>query len=499
MVAPNPLFRGGWSWKKFNATVINDIWPEVFFFTLVAVMVCLVSNLTSVNLGISNALLTVLGTVLGLVISFRTSSAYERYQDGRKMWTAIGVASKNLTQMIWIHAQSDRSGIEALQNQTDIEVAVEKKTMINLIQAFSVAVKHFLRDEPGMYYEDLYPLICFLPRHVNTHLPHEKLPLWHSHEGFEEAATQVETTQQESLNGLQIDSTGKLGSWPSRGRRSRRSTFDPESVLPRVGSEHPLKPARNPPETRITDYIPLFRVFRWLGQVILRRTRSQSELGGKRLRKRGQGIDLVESHIPLEILLVLSNYSAFLMKHSLIQPAIASGITANLALLQDTLSNLERTCNTPLPFAYQAHLRMSLWLYLLFLPFQIYDLFGYITIPGTCFASFLLLGFLEIGQEIENPFNYDLNDLDLDYFCLSLQRELHQITAYNNPNPCDFLYTNLNQPFAPADRRGADELCHMGREYRYPDETSEAGMASIKRTLIHSWRDVDLKTRHIRH
>jgi hypothetical protein len=29
----------------------------------------------------------------------------------------------------------------------------------------------------------------------------------------------------------------------------------------------------------------------------------------------------------------------------------------------------------------------------------------------------------------ENPFNYDLNDLDLDYFCLSLQRELHQITA----------------------------------------------------------------------
>lgn len=49
------------------------------------------------------------------------------------------------------------------------------------------------------------------------------------------------------------------------------------------------------------------------------------------------------------------------MKHSLIQPAIASGITANLALLQDTLSNLERTCNTPLPFAYQAHLRMSLW------------------------------------------------------------------------------------------------------------------------------------------
>lgn len=29
----------------------------------------------------------------------------------------------------------------------------------------------------------------------------------------------------------------------------------------------------------------------------------------------------------------------------------------------------------------------------------------------------------------ENPFNYDLNDLDLDSFCLMLQRDLHEITA----------------------------------------------------------------------
>ncbi|EEB87197.1 hypothetical protein MPER_15554, partial [Moniliophthora perniciosa FA553] len=37
MVSSNPLFRGGMSIrKKFAATVINDIWPEVVFFTLVA-------------------------------------------------------------------------------------------------------------------------------------------------------------------------------------------------------------------------------------------------------------------------------------------------------------------------------------------------------------------------------------------------------------------------------------------------------------------------------
>lgn len=35
-----------------------------------------------VNLGISPQLLTVVGTILGLVVSFRTSSAYDRYGEG---------------------------------------------------------------------------------------------------------------------------------------------------------------------------------------------------------------------------------------------------------------------------------------------------------------------------------------------------------------------------------------------------------------------------------
>lgn len=49
------------------------------------------------------------------------------------------------------------------------------------------------------------------------------------------------------------------------------------------------------------------------------------------------------------------------MKSGLVQPAIATGLTTSLASLQDIVLNLERICNTPLPFAYQVHLRMSLW------------------------------------------------------------------------------------------------------------------------------------------
>lgn len=38
---------------------------------------------------VSSLLLTVLGFVVGLGISFRTSSAYERYVDGRKYWAQL--------------------------------------------------------------------------------------------------------------------------------------------------------------------------------------------------------------------------------------------------------------------------------------------------------------------------------------------------------------------------------------------------------------------------
>jgi ion channel-forming bestrophin family protein len=113
----------------------------------------------------------------------------------------------------------------------------------------------------------------------------------------------------------------------------------------------------------------------------------------------------------------------------------------------------------------------SLCSYTCLIQFQVCAAYGYLTIPGTAFASFLLLGFLEIGQEMyvfvklyivkrpilrhsENPFNYDMNDLgqhvasvgksstngpfsDLDHFCLALQRELHEITAVclSSPDP----------------------------------------------------------------
>lgn len=79
--------------------------------------------------GVNNILLTVLGFVVGLALSFRSSTAYERYSsrrwciesrlrltrrrwaDGRKYWAQLIQTSRNLARTIWVNT-SEREGEE---------------------------------------------------------------------------------------------------------------------------------------------------------------------------------------------------------------------------------------------------------------------------------------------------------------------------------------------------------------------------------------------------
>ena len=50
--------------------------------------------------------------------------------------------------------------------QRKARTLIEKKTVINLIEAFAVSVKHYLRGEEGVYYVDLYHLVKYLPSYA---------------------------------------------------------------------------------------------------------------------------------------------------------------------------------------------------------------------------------------------------------------------------------------------------------------------------------------------
>ncbi|KAG8706512.1 hypothetical protein FRC08_001007 [Ceratobasidium sp. 394] len=410
MPAHNPLVSGGLSLRKFRGTVLNDLWPELLFFTGVAAMVTCVCKYTSTNLSFNPQLLTVLGTVLGLVISFRTTSAYDRYWEGRKLWSVISLSSRNLANLIWIH-----------------------------------------------------------------------LPLW---------ADDSNAGGHHLPRGTSDDEGGF--------KRKKGKTFDPEKALPDVSPDHVhLAPARNPPKTGFFDYFPILMPFKTIYKLIkgLFRTKNEEEEDNERSAWTGKKVHrpVVESIVPLEIALHISSYYNFLLTSGLLQAAAATSFNNNLHSLQDASVQLRRIATTPIPFAYQAHLRMAIWLYLFFLPFQIYTALKWVTIPATLFAAFLFLGFLEIGAEIENPFNYDENDLDIDGYCLSIARELAEIMAHDPSPPSTYIFSDFNQPFAPADRRTASELL-SGSPSEYHDEVS--GMENVRATLVRSWRSVNEMTTH---
>ncbi len=79
--------------------------------------------------------------------------------------------------------------------------------------------------------------------------------------------------------------------------------------------------------------------------------------------------------------------------------------------LLDILGACERIKKTPIPFSYATYLKIFITLYVLILPFALTAAFGWVTVLVSMFITFALLGVELLGEEIEDPFGLDCNDL----------------------------------------------------------------------------------------
>lgn len=75
--------------------------------------------------------------VLGLLLVFRTNTAYERFWEGRKCWGSIVNTVRNLARQMWI---------AVVEKEPDDHKA--KIAALRLLVAFAVATKLHLRQEP---------------------------------------------------------------------------------------------------------------------------------------------------------------------------------------------------------------------------------------------------------------------------------------------------------------------------------------------------------------
>lgn len=320
------------------------------------------------DLGINQLLLTVLGFVVGLALSFRSSTAYERYNEGRKYWAQLALASQNLARLIWVHVD-ERHASSAELGKQDL---LGKISCLNLLVAFASALKHKLRFEPYAHYEDLAPLVA----HLDT--------------------------------------------------------------FARAADAPPAPRAPNP--------------FKTAGQFL------GIPMAESNPRKQLKKAKVPLGNLPLEILSHLSAYMKSIYDNGTFKVSIYQTQSLNaLTTLNDVLAGTDRILNTPLPIAYSIAIGQITWVYILLLPFQLLKSLGWITIPASCFAAYIILGIALIGREIENPFGSDVNDLPLDAFCEALRKDIDIIMAKPPPASDDFVGSDANHVLFPLSEGGANE------------------------------------------
>lgn len=111
-----------------------------------------------VDLGINSILLGVLGFIISLALSFRVTTAYERFSEGCKYWAALMFNARVLARTIWIFV-GERHDVSEELGKSDL---LGKLSAINLITAYALAMKHRLRFEPAVCYHDLAPYVAHL-------------------------------------------------------------------------------------------------------------------------------------------------------------------------------------------------------------------------------------------------------------------------------------------------------------------------------------------------
>ncbi|HSO32950.1 MAG TPA: bestrophin family protein [Labilithrix sp.] len=117
--------------------------------------------------------------------------------------------------------------------------------------------------------------------------------------------------------------------------------------------------------------------------------------------------------------------------HALHVPVIEGSLTA----ITDIQGACERIKSTPIPYSYTVLMHRLVAMYCLLLPFGLQDTAGWAT-PGVVLCiSYALFGLDAIGDEVEQPFGLDPNDLPLSSMSRNIESNLRRRIGEPPPKP----------------------------------------------------------------
>lgn len=448
-------------WETLSTTALNRCWPVLICTGVWSSALCVLNHYTHGKLSIQPTLITVFGTVLGFVISFRTTSSFERYNEGRKYWSQIVLNCRTFGRTVWFHVPDNAISVPTKDHplsreETEQETArslIEKKTVVNLLEAYAVSVKHYLRGEDGINYEDLYPLVSFLS--LRSYSLPAIIPSLNAPE-LRRRLTHASTLSHNSRDVPTSSGTAQAPVSPYRRSVIPLATIpeattrfaDPDTSLakesaidtsrPRYDEEYIL-PSEMRPINSWQKAFP-FSFFFWVWTTI------RNDAGKTAGVNDSRSIFRYRKHnVPLEISLFLSSYISALQTRKVVDAPTIALLYTTLNQLVDALTGLERILTTPIPVSYSSHLWMVTLVYCITLPFQLWSTLEWLTIPASVIASFIFFGFVVAGEEIENPFGYDRNDLNMDHFVQNIiRKELRAITTTPTPDPAEWAFSPQN-------------------------------------------------------
>ena len=284
------------SWFKvvfrWRYSVIPAIIPRVIFCGLFGLLISLLNHYY-IDVGLPILSSVVPSIVLGVLLVFRTNTAYERFWEGRRLWGSLVNAIRNLARMIWV------SVIE--KSPKDRE---EKAIILHLLVVFAIATKLHLRGDP-----------------INSEV---------------------------------------------------------KNLIPEYWYQR-LRQVHNP---------------------------------------------------PLQVALLIGEYLQEQFERDCINSYQLTAMLKLLDAMVDVLGGCERILKTPIPVAYSIHLKQLLLIYCLTLPFQLVTELAWWTAPIVSVISFTVFGIEQIGIEIENPFEFDANDLPLESICQTIRVNIEELINF---------------------------------------------------------------------
>jgi len=126
---------------------------------------------------------------------------------------------------------------------------------------------------------------------------------------------------------------------------------------------------------------------------------------------------------------------AELLRDGLIDPIRYSVLELRLTEMSHVLAGCERIKTTPLPFAYALLLHRTAHIFCLMLPFALAPALGWWTMAVSLLVAYTFFGLDALGDELEDPFGDDPNDLPLDAMSRMLERELRHAQGHADLPP----------------------------------------------------------------